>query len=70
MENHYNVWSRVYPQLATIDSPVHKAKEEAQLDEIVKDMTNSLVGILDFLETCGFHLDDHYQHVRHAVATA
>jgi hypothetical protein len=70
MENHYNVWSRVYPHLATMDSPVQKAKVEAQLDEIVQEMKKSLVGILDFLETCGFYLDDHYQHVRHAVATA
>ena len=70
MQNHYNVWSKVYPQLAILDSPVQKAKVEAQLDEIVQEMKQSLVGILDFLETCGFYLDDHYLHVRHAVAMA
>jgi hypothetical protein len=70
MEAHYHVWSRVYPQLATIDSPVQKAKVEAQLEQIIRDMKHDFVGILDFLESCGVILDDHYQHVRALVARA
>lgn len=68
MENHYAVWSQVYPQLALMDSPIQKAKVEQQLRGIVGGMKGDLEGILSFLESCGVHLDDHYMHVRHLVA--
>ena len=32
-------------------------------------MKHDLLNLLDFLETCGFHLDDHYHHIRHLVST-
>ena len=67
MENHYALWSEICPDLALIDSPVQKAKIELQLKEILRDMNEDLEGILNFLETCGLHLDDHYMHVRHLV---
>lgn len=67
MENHYAVWSQVYPQLALMDSPVQKAKVEQQLRGIVGGMKGDLEGILSFLESCGIQLDDHYMHVRHLV---
>ncbi|GMV49809.1 MAG: hypothetical protein L6Q34_12630 [Nitrospira sp.] len=67
MENHYAVWSQVYPQLALMDSPVQKARVEQQLRGIVVGMKGDLEGILSFLESCGIHLDDHYMHIRHLV---
>jgi hypothetical protein len=70
MEAHHKIWASVYPQLATMDSAVQKAKVELQLQGIVQDMKRDFVGILDFLESCGFDLDDHYQAVRYVVANA
>lgn len=67
MENHYAVWSQVYPELAIMDSPIQKAKVEQQLRGIVGAMAGDLEGILSFLESCGIHLDDHYMHIRHLV---
>ena len=70
MENHYAVWSQVYPQLALMDSPVQKAKVEQQLRAIVGGMKGDLEGILSFLQDCGVQLDDHYMHIRNLVAQA
>ena len=67
MENHYRIWSSTYPQLALMDSPVQKAKVEAQLDGVIKGMKTDLDGILSFLESAGLYLDDHYLHVRQLV---
>jgi hypothetical protein len=69
MENHYKVWAGAYPDLALMEG-VQKAKTRAQLDQVIQDMKGSLVGILDFLEACGFILDDHYGGVRDAVEDA
>ena len=70
MENHYSIWSSVYPQLALAPEPIAKAKIEQQLKEIVAQMKNDLEGILDFIEQTGLHLDDHYLHIRDVVRTA
>jgi len=70
MENHYAVWSEVYPQLAIIDSPVSKARVNAQLKEIISGMKQDLNGILSFLEASGIQLDDHYSHIRQLVNQA
>jgi hypothetical protein len=67
MQNHYNIWSSVYPQLALMDSPLQKARVEAQLKSEIKNMQVNLNGILSFLESNGMYLDDHYIHVRDLV---
>jgi hypothetical protein len=67
MQNHYAVWSSAYPQLALLDSPVQKAKVEAQLGDVIRSMKSDLDGILAFLESAGFHLDDHYLNIRYLV---
>jgi hypothetical protein len=68
MENHYQVWSAVYPQLSLAIDPVAKARTEFQLRGVVAGMKGDLEGILRFLEESGVQLDDHYQHVRSVVA--
>jgi hypothetical protein len=68
MQGHYNVWASVYPQLATLDSPVQKARVEQQLGQVVKEMKKDLDGILGFIESCGMYLDDHYMNIRHVVS--
>ncbi len=70
MQNHYDVWAAVYPQLALAIDPIAKAKTEAQLRGIVKAMKGDLLAILRFLEKAGLYLDDHYASVRDVVAAA
>lgn len=70
MENHYSIWSAVYPQLALAVDPIAKAKTELQLKGIIVGMKGDLEGILGFLERSGLQLDDHYMHIRDVVAKA
>ncbi len=70
MQNHYEVWAQVYPQLALMADPVSQARVNQQLKGIVVGMKGDLDGILSFLESCGLHLDDHYMHIRHLVNQA
>jgi hypothetical protein len=70
MNNHYAVWSAVYPKLALEVDPIAKARLEQQLKDIVRAMKSDLDGILKFLEQIGIDLDDHYMHIRHLVAAA
>lgn len=67
MENHYSVWSKSYPQLALLDSPIQHARVEAQLEQVIRAMKVDLEGILGFLESAGLYLDDHYLHIRQLV---
>ena len=59
MQNHYDIWAAVYPQLALAIDPIAKAKIEAQLRGIVRTMKDDLLAILAFLENAGLQLDDH-----------
>lgn len=68
MQKHYGVWASVYPTLATLDSPVQKARVEQQLGQVIKDMKKDLEGILGFIESSGMYLDDHYMHIRDLVS--
>jgi len=70
MENHYTIWSAVYPQLALAVDPIAKAKTEQQLKEVVRSMKGDLDGILTFIEQAGMYLDDHYLHIRSLVVQA
>ncbi len=64
MENNFLLWTSIYPDLPLIDSPVQKAKVEAQLRDILKKIKDDLDGIIEFLKSIGLHLDDHYMHIR------
>lgn len=64
MNNHYAVWSAVYPHLALMIDPIAKAQTEQRLKSIVVNMKSDLDGIQQFLLDCGLHLDDHYMHIR------
>ena len=68
MEAHYQIWESVYPQLASLDSPVQRARVDQQLTQVIRDMRKDLDGILSFLQLSGLYLDDHYMHIRHLVA--
>jgi hypothetical protein len=68
MENHVAVWEAVYPQLALETNKVTKAQDELRLKGIVRDMGRDLTGIIDFLESSGLQLEDHYLEIRALVA--
>jgi hypothetical protein len=70
MEGHYRVWAAVYPKLATMVDPVAEARVEAQLEDVIQKMRGDFVGILDFFQSIGLNLDDHYMHVRSLVENA
>jgi hypothetical protein len=67
MQNHFKVWSDVYPQLALMSNPIAKAQTKERLKQIIDDMKGDLEGILGFLQCAGLHLDDHYMHIRSIV---
>lgn len=67
MQNHYALWSKLYPKLAAADGPLQEAKVEVQLSGVIKSMKSDLHGILAFLESAGLELDDHYLHIRQVV---
>ena len=49
-------------------SPLEPEVRHQQLD-LLRTMKGDLVGVLDFLQTQGIYLDDHYAKVRHLVAS-
>jgi hypothetical protein len=62
-----NAWDQLYPERVRADGSIDP-EVEARLQRLVAEMKTDLVGILDFLERQGLHLDDHYQHVRSVIA--
>jgi len=67
MQNYYQIWSATYPQLALLSDPLQKAKVELALRQELLAMKKDLENILQFLEQCGFWLDDHYLGIRDAL---
>jgi hypothetical protein len=64
MSNYYQIWQQVYPQLSLQVDPITKAKLEAQLKDIVRQMCSEWNNILTFLGDLGYVLDHHYNHVK------
>jgi hypothetical protein len=59
MENYKAQIEIIYPQLALLP-PVQKAQTQVQLQQMTIDIKGDLLGILDFIRSLGFDLDDHY----------
>ena len=66
-QNSYQIWEKVYPERNASPDPIVNAKVEQQLREIVNNMKDDLDGILEFLESAGIRLDDHYLQFRDAI---
>jgi hypothetical protein len=56
---YYKLWQKVYPHRDDFDVMTN-AKTEAQLDDLALKMKDDLTGIIDFLQSIGVMLDDHY----------
>jgi hypothetical protein len=70
MEAYFKLWRAVYQQKDASQDPLVNAKTDTQLKDLILKMRGELLGILDFLEKTGVHLDDHYMHIRHLVTQA
>lgn len=59
VRRYYDVWKQVYPHRDDGDL-VSNAKVQNQLRDLALKMKDDLAGIVDFLESIGVQLDDHY----------
>jgi hypothetical protein len=64
MEASYSIWVEVYPQLPLVSDPITKAQLNQRLSAVTADIGRDLAAILEFLQSCGLVLDDHYMHIR------
>jgi hypothetical protein len=67
MQKYYKRWQQLYPKKDASADELINMKLEEQLTDQVKKMKEDLVGIVDFLQSIGVHLDDHYVQVRDVV---
>lgn len=70
MQKYFKRWQAVYAKKDSSQDPLVNAVTEEQLAEQISKMKAELLGILEFLQRIGVHLDDHYMHIRHLVAGA
>ena len=70
MNKYFSRWKAVYAKKDASQDPLVNAITEEQITEQIVKMKLELVGILEFLEKCGVHLDDHYMQIRHLVESA
>lgn len=67
MQKYYKRWQQLYPKRDDSADALMNIKLEEQLTDQIKKMQEDLVGIVDFLESIGVQLDDHYMVVRDLV---
>lgn len=67
IENHYEAWVRVFPQLDAPAEPVVIRHWEMLLRSVVTDMSNDVEEVMCFLERAGLRLDGHYDQVRRMI---
>jgi hypothetical protein len=66
IKRYYSVWEQVYPHRDDGDL-VTNAKVHNQLSDLALKMKDDLAGIIDFLESIGVQLDDHYMIYRDVI---
>ena len=67
MKKYYKRWQLMYPMRDDSVDVLANIKLDEQLAGQVKNMQQDLVGIVDFLQSIGVNLDDHYMEVRGLV---
>ncbi|BDT67610.1 hypothetical protein os1_17870 [Comamonadaceae bacterium OS-1] len=67
MQKYYKRWQQMYPMRDDSADVLANIKLDEQLAGQVKKMQQDLVGIVDFLQSIGVRLDDHYMQVRDLV---
>jgi hypothetical protein len=66
IKRYYSVWKQVYPHRDDGDL-LTNAKVHNQLSDLALKMRDDLAGIIDFLQSIGVHLDDHYMIYRDVI---
>jgi hypothetical protein len=66
VNRYYRVWKQVYPHRDDGDL-VTNAKVNNQLSDLALKMKDDLAGIIDFLQSIGVQLDDHYMIYRDVI---
>jgi hypothetical protein len=66
VNRHYDVWKQAYPHRDDADV-VTNAKVNNQLRDLALKMKEDLAGIVDFLQSIGVLLDDHYEVYRDVI---
>jgi hypothetical protein len=66
VQRYYDIWRQVYPHRDD-GSLVENAKVNNQLRDLALKMKGDLAGIIDFLESLGVRLDDHYLAYRDVI---
>jgi hypothetical protein len=66
VRRYYDVWQQVYPHRDDGDL-VTNAKVNNQLRDLALKMKDDLAGIIDFLQSIGVGLDDHYMIYRDVI---
>lgn len=59
VKRNYDIWKQVYPHRDD-GSLIENAKINNQLNDLALRMKDDLTGIIDFLQSIGVQLDDHY----------
>jgi hypothetical protein len=67
MQKYYKRWQQLYPKKDASADELVNIKLEEQLTDQARKMKQDLVGIVDFLQSIGVQLDDHYVLVRDVV---
>jgi hypothetical protein len=66
VRRYYDTWKQVYPHRDD-GSLIENAKVNNQLRDLALKMKDDLAGIIDFLQSMGAHLDDHYMVYRDVI---
>ena len=67
MKNFEAEWHKTKRKQVASQIDAERVRNE-QID-LIRKMKDELVGIIDFLQSKGLYLDDHYMHIRHLVST-
>lgn len=67
MQAKYRLWQKVYPKRNATSDELVNAKIDEQIRNLILDMKGDLVGIVNFLQSIGVQLDDHYMQIRDLV---
>jgi hypothetical protein len=67
MQRNYRLWQAVYKKRDASPDALVNAQTDEQLTDLIRKMKRDLNGILEFLQSIGLDLDDHYMEIRHLV---
>ena len=70
MEINVGVWDGIVANIELETNLANKARYELQLDDLKSKIAKDLAGVLRFVESLGFHLQDHYGAAKNIAETS